>query len=129
MTSDHIRALVLVGALATGGSFIGSRGPAPAIPAPPVERLIKLPPAAPLGQAHKPPPAEVKPPLPVPRPKIEVKPKPKPEAKRPRQAKKALPSCEYIRREKARMSWSEQWAEYQKATPAEIAHGKRCLGY
>lgn len=121
MTGDHARALVLVGALVTGGSLVGVQpGHAPTAPVSEV-RTIKAPPAAPLAKLA---PVE-KVPLPAPRPKIEAKPKPKAE---PRPLKKSLPSCAYIRREQARMSFAEQWSAYLNASPEEIAHGKRCLG-
>lgn len=123
MTNDLARAAVLVGALVTGGSLVGNRAPVPS--APPAEvRTFQAPPAAPLAQVAP----VVAPPLPAPRPKITPEAKPKPKATKP-PLKKSLPSCEHIRRERARMSLSEQFAAYQSASAEEIAHGKRCLGF
>lgn len=99
---------------------------------PPVEAALPEaePPAPPEPPAAaSAPAAEVKP---VPKVEAKSKPKPKPVAPpKPRAAappKRSLPSCELIKREYARMTWSQKMAEYSRATPAEIAHGKRCLG-
>lgn len=40
----------------------------------------------------------------------------------------SLPSCARIQAAYNRMSVSERWAAYQTATPAQIAHGRQCLG-
>lgn len=119
MTGDHARALVLVGALVTGGLIGGHTPPVPVSEF----RIIKVPPATPLAKLA---PVE-RVPLPVPRPKIEAKPKPKAEPK-PRALKKSLPSCPDIRRKQASMSFAEQLSAYRNASPEEIAHGRRCLG-
>lgn len=96
--------------------------PAPAAvePAPQVEPPIAT---APL--------TEVKPPLPAPRPKVEAKPKeqPKPQKARVLAPKKSLPSCAAVKREYERMTMAQRWDAYRSATPDQIAHGKRCLGF
>lgn len=148
---------ILFGA-GNGTGFVGSRMtlpappaevrfvhvPVPAALAPPVEAAaIEAAaglPAATVPQVEPPaaaPPVEAKP-LPQPRPKAEPKPppkaQPKPEkeafAKKPRApAKRGLPSCAIVEREYQRMTMAERWAAYRSATPEQIAHGKRCLGF
>ncbi len=139
--TDEVRGLLIVAALLSGVSFVGGRMTAPVppaevryvqIPAPVVH--VPVPEAAPVEPAplvEPAPPAEVKPP-----PKVIAKPKPKPqpvkEPKRRREptpAKTGLPSCEFVKREYQRMSYVQQMAAYQRATPEQIAHGKRCLGF
>lgn len=41
---------------------------------------------------------------------------------------KALPSCAEIKRRRDSMTFAEQLAAYSRATPEEVAHGRRCLG-
>lgn len=141
-----------------GGGFAGGRMTAPAtpfevrfvhIPVPaislpaesalvePEDPVPQAPPLASIPIEPEPvviaPPAQLeeKPQLPQPRPKLEAKPKPKPQPKPEpaRKPRKALPSCAVVEREYQRMTLAERWARYGKATPEEIAHGKRCLGF
>lgn len=125
--------------------FVYLPAPAPlALEAAPVEPVA--PPAAeptptpPIEQAAVAPPVEAAP-LAPPRPTIDAKPKdkpkalPKPEreslAKKPRTPapKKSLPSCAVVQREYNAMTMTQRWAAYRSATPEQIAHGKRCLGF
>lgn len=159
MTDDQVRALLIVAALLSGASgsagFVGGRM---SVPVPPAEvRYVPVPvPLASAAPAEAPPieppvaaaPNEIEPaasapaarveaaPLPMPRPKVEAKPsQPKPEkpaAKRPRPrapANAGLPSCAVIKREYEAMTWPQRMAAYRRATPQEIAQGKRCLGF
>lgn len=68
-------------------------------------------------------------PLPTVRP---IPPIMKEEKRRPvKQARpraKQLPSCAVIRARRQAMTLPEQLAAYSRATPEEIAHGRRCLG-
>lgn len=109
---------------------------APAAPAPVDPPAISEPP-----NVMPPVPIETAP-LPPPRPKVEAKPKPQPKpapkhekdasARKPRPvlpAKKPLPTCAAIQREYDAMSWPERMAAYRRASPEEIALGKRCLGF
>ena len=41
---------------------------------------------------------------------------------------KSLPSCAVIRARRDSMTWAEQLAAYSRATPEEVAYGRRCLG-
>lgn len=67
----------------------------------------------------------VKPPVKAaPKPRHVAPPK-KPAAAMPQ---KALPTCAVIQREYDAMTWPERWAAYHRASPEEIALGKRCLG-
>lgn len=53
------------------------------------------------------------------------------EEKRKRIAKpraKSLPSCAEIKRRRDAMTFAEQLQAYSRATPEEVAHGRRCLG-
>lgn len=142
-----MRALLIVGALLSGASgsagFVGGRM---SVPAPPAEvRYVPIPapvalvmpaeavPVVP-APAVEPAPAVIAPPveeaasLPAPRPKAEPKPE-KPAAKRRQHASRSsLPSCAFIRREYEAMTMAQRWAAYRRATPEQIAHGKRCLG-
>ncbi len=130
--TDETRALLIVAVLLVGasGSVGGVIGRATAPVAPPVVRVVPVPlpaarpvaaPAKPIKPA--PPRAEVK-------PKSEVKRKEQPKPKtRPPVQRKTLPSCAVVKREYARMSWSQQMAEYHRATPEQVAHGRRCLGF
>lgn len=111
-------------------------------PEPAIEQLAPAPlerPAAPAPPVINPPaPTETKPP---PAPKVQAKPKPpqakpKPEkeivVRKPRtpvSPKNGLPSCAVIKREYETMTYAQQMAAYYRATPDEIAHGKRCLGF
>jgi outer membrane biosynthesis protein TonB len=65
-------------------------------------------------------------PLPRPKPKV-VKKKEKKKAKA-KPKKRGETFCERVRREYERMSWAERWAAYQRATPQQVAAGRRCLG-
>ena len=142
--TDEARGLLLVAALLSGGSFVGGRVTAPVPPPPPPEvRYVLIP--APASQA---PPAEAAPvepaveapalpapvdakPIPASRPKIEAQAKVqiKPARVRiPSARKSRLPSCAFIRREYEAMTMAQRWAAYRRATPEQIAHGKRCLG-
>lgn len=147
--TDEGRALLIVAALLSGASasagFVGGRMTAPVPPAevryvpvsaPPIEVIAEPAPIAPPAEPAVPAPAEaaapveVKPVKPLPRPKVEVKPKEQPKPKsRPPAPKKTLPSCAVVKREYQTMSWAQQMAAYRRATPDEIAHGKRCLGF
>lgn len=49
--------------------------------------------------------------------------------KRQRVASSRLPSCSVIRREYEGMSHMQRLAAYARATPEEVAHGRRCLGF
>lgn len=159
MIDDQARALAIVAALLSGLSgsagFVGGRMtvpeaepeirfvhvPMPALPPPEIALIEPAPQPAPVPRVQSAPlpPVSSQPemiPLPQPRPKAETKPKethkPKPEshaAKKPRAAKRSLPSCTTIKREYEAMSWPERMAAYRKATPEEIAQGKRCLGF
>lgn len=115
-----------------------TRPAAVAEPAPvaPVEPAPVVPPAiAPIAPAAEPP----KPPVKIEaKPKLpKVQPKPQPKAEREQPARKprppahkaALPPCELIKREYDAMSWPERMAAYHRASPEEIALGKRCLGF
>lgn len=153
--NDQARALLFVAALFGSGGYTGGRVTAPA-PEPEVRfvhipmPVLPLPDIAPLEPAPQPapvprvetaplPPVSSQPesiPLPQPRPKADVKTKEthktKPEshvAKKTRSTKRSLPSCTTIKREYEAMSWPERLAAYRKATPEEIAQGKRCLGF
>lgn len=159
MIDDQARAIAIVGALLAGASgsagFVGGRMTAPA---PPAEvRFVHVPPPAPLAPSAGASPGEplpippealspvplIKPPAappveaiptPQPRPKVESKPKPQPKpepaARKPRApVKRGLPSCAVVEREYQAMTWPQRMSAYQKATPEEIAHGKRCLGF
>jgi len=156
--TDEGRAILIVAALLSSvsgsGGFVAGRVSAPVPPAEvryvTIEVPVAVPPpvappaaaeVAPTEPEPKPPAAaapaaEPEPvpeveaaPVPKPRPKVEAKPKaqPKPKA-RPSALKKSLPSCDAVKREFDRMSWSERMAEYRKASAEEIAHGRRCLG-
>lgn len=149
--SEQARALAIVGALISGASFSagvgGGRLTAPA-PTPQVELqvvpaasctagTIETAPALPPAPVEPPAPPAVAPPAdvkPAPPAKVEAKPKAKPKPvvpspkPRPAPAKRSLPSCAVIKREYERMTWPQKMAEYNRATPAEVAHGKRCLG-
>jgi len=115
----------------------------PEAPAPPAPVEPVAPIAEPPVSAPPPAPVEAKP-LPAPRPKVEAKPKPQPKAqpkpkperdapakklRPPASTNKALPSCAVVQREYEAMSWPERMSAYRRATPEEIAHGKRCLGF
>lgn len=109
--------------------------PAPATPAEPAPLAPPVrPSAAPPAEPPKPPAkveAKQKPPPPKPVHKAQPKPQPKPEQpiRKPRPpAQKALPSCAVIKREYETMTYAQQLAAYYRASPEEIAHGKRCLG-
>ncbi len=102
--------------------------PAPVDPSPAPAPPLSLPPAS----------VETKPP---PAPKVQAKPKPAPAKPKPEKeivvrkprppapAKKGLPSCAVIKREYETMTYAQQMAAYYRATPEEVAHGKRCLGF
>lgn len=156
--NDEARAFLIVGALIASvsgsGGFVGGRVTAPL---PPAEvRYVPIPvPVAPLAEAvpidppapavvepapqveppvaTAPPPIETKPMLPAPRPKVEAAPKAKPAAQpkpRPPAAKNTtLPSCAVVKREYERMTSSERWAAYLRADAAQVAYGRRCLGF
>lgn len=117
--------------------------------APPPPAAVESPhvePPPPIAEPHvSAPPVVEATPLPQPRPKVE-QPKPQPKARpKPQQPKpprpdkdtpakkplvhKALPSCAVVKREYDAMTWPERMAAYRDATAAEIAHGKRCLGF
>lgn len=88
---------------------------------PPVEKTIEQPKQAadpkPLPKLHKP--------APIMKPER----KSKKRAARERTKRTAsLPSCSRIRAEYNRMSLAEKLAAYQRATPEQVAHGRRCLG-
>lgn len=52
-----------------------------------------------------------------------------PKAKpKPAQKKRATSFCDVVRREYARMTWAQRMAAYSRATPEQIAAGRRCLG-
>lgn len=52
-----------------------------------------------------------------------------PKAKqKPAQKKRAASFCDVVRREYARMTWAQRMAAYSRATPEQIAAGRRCLG-
>ncbi len=150
--NDQARALLFVAALFGGGGYTGGRVTAPA-PEPEV-RFVHIPmpaimapqidvapvelapvPASPATVPTEPDPVAAAPaaepkPLPRPRPKVEVKPKPRPEKKRAAShSTRGMPSCAVVKREYDAMGWPERMAAYRKATPEEIAHGKRCLGF
>lgn len=154
---EQARALLIVGALLSGASstagFVGGRMSAPEpevrfihIPVPAIslpadvatvpDAAATVEPQAPASAsvaAQDPPIAETKvetKPVPRPRPKVENR--PKPEKKRPAvttRPARSMPSCAAIKREYDAMSWPERMAAYRKATPEEVAHGKRCLGF
>lgn len=146
MIDDQARALLIVGALLFGAGntsgFVGGRMTAPVaepelrfvhVPVPaislPAAAPIDPPPAATAEPEPAATPADAEPkPLPRPRPKAEVKPKPKPEppARKPR---KAMPSCAFVKQRYEAMSWPERMAAYKSASPEQVAHGKRCLGF
>jgi hypothetical protein len=146
---DQARALLIVGAILSGASgsagFVGGRMTAPElapvaevrfvhvpVPAPPPVAAIEPAPSAPaepVAEPAAPAPAVEAPPLPQPRPKIEPKPKTEPPVKKSRTVNRALPSCAVVKREFEAMTWPQRMARYQRATPQEIAHGKRCLGF
>lgn len=124
-----------------GGSFAVGRGTAP-VP-PPVVITKTVP--APVVPAPEQPKAKSKllspPPLTKPAPivkehKKRIKERKKKEAKTAAKAVplncepsgSGLPSCARVRQCSAQMSWSQQMAAYRRSTPAQIAHGKRCLG-
>lgn len=100
----------------------------PAIAPVPLAPMTKTEPNDPAASS----PPIVKPPLPQPRPKVDAKPKEQPKVPKPRAAtparRSSLPSCAVIEREYQRMTWPERMAAYRKATPEQIAQGKRCLG-
>lgn len=150
MTSDQVRALLLVGALLAGASgsasFVGGRMTAATLPA--EVRYVTVPapcilaPLVPAEPVREPAPAvvpsrdepelppkvepkEPPPPSPTP-PKVQTKPAAKPRAPAPRKA--GLPSCAFIKRQYEAMSAAERWAAYRKATAEQIALGRRCLG-
>lgn len=156
MIDEQARALLIVGALLSGASgslgYVGGRMTAPApepevrfvhIPMPAiVAPQIDVAPVEPPPGPASPPPAAVPPdpepaaaapasepkPLPRPRPKAEAKPKPRPEKRVAAHSTRGMPSCAVVKREYDAMSWPERMAAYRKATPEEVAHGKRCLG-
>lgn len=67
-------------------------------------------------------------PAPIVRPEKKGKKRPA-RSERPKIKRTAsLPSCARIRAAYNRMSVAERWAAYQKATPEQVAHGRRCLG-
>src|SRR5688572_10966786 len=70
-------------------------------------------------------------------PKVNVpQPRPKPKIVKEKEKKKAKAKpknrgetfCQRVRREYERMSWAERWAAYKRATPQQVAAGRRCLG-
>lgn len=155
MTDHERKALLICAALLAGvsggGGFAGGRVTAPAppqaevrevvryvpIPAPavlaPMAEAPDAPVVVPVEPAASPPVVETKPlppPVEMKRPKVEAKSPaksaPKPRAPAPKRS--SLPSCAVVEREYQRMSIAEKWAAYRKATPEQIAHGKRCLG-
>lgn len=92
----------------------------------------------PTPEPELPPPFHIPPPVVAPDPPAPVveKPHPKPkrvkvtpkEPERKKVVQRTLPSCAVIRREYERMTYGQRIAAYARATPAEVAHGKRCLG-
>lgn len=115
---------MLIGALAVAGVFVvgmPQRAPAPK--------------QADVAVKHKAPPVVQKSGGPsartvtIPRPRA---PAPIVAPERRKQAKKrvahAMPSCAAVRREYENMSLTQRLAAYARATPEQVAHGRRCLG-
>jgi hypothetical protein len=65
---------------------------------------------------------------PAPKPKVKSRTKAKPKAKRAVRKKARESFCDRVKREYARMTFAERLAAYQRATPQQIAAGRRCLG-
>ena len=77
-------------------------------------------------KASAPSPRERAVPIPQPRaPKAIVAPEKKRAAVK---RKPGLPSCAAVQREYDRMSGAQRMAAYMRATPEQVAHGRRCLG-
>ena len=113
--------------------------PAAVEPAPPISETPVSAPPAPVEAKPLPPQQPKLQAKPKEQPKDQSKPKPKPQpkpekdasAKKPRSAApagKALPSCAVVQHEYESMNYSQRMSAYFRATPEEIAHGKRCLG-
>lgn len=154
ITDDQLKALLIVGALVAGvsggGGYTAGRITAPAVmPSPPAEiqyRIVEVPvppakienPKAGRDAPIDPPPARdpkagLDQPRADPSPVVVRPPTPKHaphgEKKQRRPIKAALPSCAVVKREYDAMSWGERMAAYRRATPEQIDHGQRCLGF
>ena len=123
--SDQARAALLIAAVVLGGGIAIGRSTAPVPPAivapAPVAPVVETPKAAPKIT----PIPKLIAPAPIMRPERRVKAKKKQKVVR---TARGGDSCAAIRRQAQSMSWSQKMAAYQNATPAQIAHGRRCLG-
>lgn len=116
--SDNARAALLIAAVVLGGGIAIGRGTAPVVAPAPVTTPVEAPKAAPRAA----PIPKLIAPTPIMRPERHKS------KRKVRTVRRGGDSCAAIRRQAGSMSWSQKMAAYQSATPAQIAHGRRCLG-